>query len=59
MQIGGSHNEPISPQFLKVSKKSPKILENGSKNPQKSNSPFPSMSAADILGPNLVMSALA
>ena len=54
MQIGSSHNEPISPKFLKFSKKSPKILKNGSKIPQKSNSPFPSMSAAGILGPNLV-----
>ena len=50
MQIGSSHNEPISPKFLKFSKKSPKILKNGSKNPQKSNSPFPSMSAAGLLG---------
>ena len=57
MQIGSSHNEPISQKFLKFSKKSPispKILKNGSKNPQKSKSPFPSMSAAGILGPNLV-----
>ena len=39
-QIDGSsessHNEPISPIFLKFLKKSPKILKNVSKNPQKS-----------------------
>ena len=46
-----SHNERISPKFLK---KSPKIFKNVSKNPQKSNSPFPSVSAAGLLGPNLV-----
>ena len=49
MQIGSSHNEPISPKFLK---KSPKIKS--SQITQKSNSPFPSMSAAGLLGPNLV-----
>ena len=55
MQIGSSHNEPISLQFLKFSKKSPKSLKNGSKNPQKSDSPFPSISAAGLLGPYLVL----
>ena len=47
--------EPISPKFLKSS---PKVLKNVSKKPQKSpkksNSPFPSMSAAGLLRPNLV-----
>ena len=39
-----SHNEPISPKFLK--------------NPNKTNSPFLSMAAATLIGPNLVLPGL-
>ena len=51
---GLSHTSKLD-QFLKFLQKYPEILKNVSKNPQKSNFPIPSTSAAGLLARNLVL----